>query len=375
MAKTLRGAPIVGCYKKDYEDFRDHGELITIDGDSITFSCQTQPYGFISPDSKVWFQDFSEINEDGTESIRKYLMATGYLWTGQYPECKIVTEEGRPQSMELDEKTLEGAWTKLANEDMEFFIVNDAIFSKLCILGQDIEPCFEGGMITKQNTQFSKSNNFGATLYTMMNELKNVLAHKGGQFNMENEKNENLNNKENSTPVENTFKKKPEEDKTSLDNKDKASTEDEKKEDKKPENAKEEKNDKKKEDYVLLSTQYSALKEELESLKSINKELLSFKKQTEDAKKDEMIKSFYMLSDEDKKDVIENKDKYSLEEIESKLSVICVRKKVNFNLNDSTENDNKVGDSGKDSITTYNLNDATDSAPEWIKALRQTKVD
>ena len=69
---------------------------------------------------------------------------------------------------------------------------------------------------------------------------------------------------------------------------------------------------------------------------------------------------------------IKNKDKYSLDDIESKLSVICVRKKVNFNLDDSTENDNKV-ENENDSIITYNLNDAADSTtPEWIKALRRT---
>jgi hypothetical protein len=56
-----------------------------------------------------------------------------------------------------------------------------------------------------------------------------------------------------------------------------------------------------------------------------------------------------MLSDEDKKDVIENKTKYSLSEIESKLSVICFHKKVNFNLEDNTKN-NEIVDKG---IITY----------------------
>jgi len=50
-----------------------------------------------------------------------------------------------------------------------------------------------------------------------------------------------------------------------------------------------------------------------------------------------MIKSFYVLSDADKKDVVDNIDQYSLDEIESKLSVICVRNKVNFGLEDSRE--------------------------------------
>ena len=128
----------------------------------------------------------------------------------------------------------------------------------------------------------------------------------------------------------------------------------------------------KKKDYALLETQFTALKEQMKALQEMNEELLAFKKQVETAKKDEMIASFYMLSDADKEDVIKNKDKYSLDDIESKLSVICVRKKVNFNLDDSTENDNKV-ENENDSIITYNLNDAADSTtPEWIKALRRT---
>jgi len=31
MAKTLRGAPIVGYYKKDKKDFADHGEQVILD--------------------------------------------------------------------------------------------------------------------------------------------------------------------------------------------------------------------------------------------------------------------------------------------------------------------------------------------------------
>ena len=64
-------------------------------------------------------------------------------------------------------------------------------------------------------------------------------------------------------------------------------------------------------------------------------ELRQFKAEIENQQKDELIAQFYMLSDEDKKDVIENKSKYSLEEIESKLAVICFKKKVNFNLETS----------------------------------------
>jgi len=69
-------------------------------------------------------------------------------------------------------------------------------------------------------------------------------------------------------------------------------------------------------------------------------ELRAFKEEIENKEKDALISQFNMLSDEDKEDVINNKSKYSLEEIKAKLAVICFDKKVNFNLNVSSENDN-----------------------------------
>ena len=80
-----------------------------------------------------------------------------------------------------------------------------------------------------------------------------------------------------------------------------------------------------------------------------------------------MIDSFYMLSDEDKKDVINNINTYSLDDIEAKLSIICVRNKVNFNLDtEKPEEKNPM---------VYSLNDndnSGDNAPAWIKAVRDT---
>jgi len=40
--------------------------------------------------------------------------------------------------MELDEKSLQGQWSKNIKKDMDFFIINDAVISKLCILGDDV---------------------------------------------------------------------------------------------------------------------------------------------------------------------------------------------------------------------------------------------
>ena len=150
MAQTLPGTPIVGYYSEKKEDFGDHGDQMIIDGDGLRFNCLTKPYGFVPTDTKVWFQEFEDTDEFGNKINREYLMCEGYLWTEQYEEAKQVIEEGRPHSMELDEKTFKGHWSTDNNCGIEFFIINDAIFSKLCILGEDVEPCFEGSSVTAQ---------------------------------------------------------------------------------------------------------------------------------------------------------------------------------------------------------------------------------
>ena len=178
MAKTLRGAPIVGYYRKDTEDFFDHGDQVIMDGEGVHFNTLTKPYGFVAPDAQVWFQEFEEFNENGESNVRTYLMTTGYLWTGQFEEAQqLFNEGGKPQSMELDENSLHGFWSKDENSDMEFFIINDAIFSKLCILGDDVEPCFEGASITAPNISknFTLDDSFKQTLFDMMKELQYTL--------------------------------------------------------------------------------------------------------------------------------------------------------------------------------------------------------
>lgn len=89
-------------------------------------------------------------------------MTEGWLWTGQYPECQRVIDQGNNHSMELsdDKKYLDAHWTKDENGNKEFFIINEAIFSKLCILGEDFTPCFEGSSITAPKFEFALEDNF-----------------------------------------------------------------------------------------------------------------------------------------------------------------------------------------------------------------------
>ena len=178
MANTLPGTPIVAYFDKSKDDFGDHGSVITIEDGEIKFSCKTVPYGFIAPDAKVWFQNFLEVDESGEQVERQYLMTTGYLWTGQFPEVKKAMEEELPQSMELDEESLDGRWATDNSSGVKFFIINDAVFSKLCILGSDVEPCFEGACVTapKISKEFSQEPEFVFTLLKMREELYDALS-------------------------------------------------------------------------------------------------------------------------------------------------------------------------------------------------------
>lgn len=108
MANTLGGSPIVARYLEDKDDFGDHGRSITLEDGEIKVSCNTVPYGFVAPDAEVWFQEFVDIDKEGRQTTREYMMTTGYLWTGQYPEIQKAIDEGMPQSMELDEDSLDG---------------------------------------------------------------------------------------------------------------------------------------------------------------------------------------------------------------------------------------------------------------------------
>ena len=481
MANSLPGSPIVGFFNETSGDFEEHNRSIDIANGIVTFRDTTRPYGFVDLNAKVWFQKFLD---DG-QNEHEYLMTEGYIWTGQYPEAKRIIDKGNNQSMELDEKTLDAFWTKDGNGKPQFFIINEAIVSKLCVLGEECEPCFEGSQIA---VNFSLASDFKEQLFTMVNEVKDLLKEGGakvftryaveigdalwsalysyiestypdgqncycsiyrveGIFEEGGQKFAVLQNRtsmkyyrlnfsigesegfipsdtlievtKSYTPAEEpqfalkdveefeaqyAAKKKAEEDKSgkSKDDNSDDNTEDPKNEDPEnedPEDDDEKKKKKGKEDFACggkkkkysldeipeytelqtqfsdlqtkfseLETKYNALVSENESLKNDNATLTEFKNQSERKEKEEMINSFYMLSDEDKKDVIENIDTYSLNDIEAKLSIICVRNKVSFDLDENNKNHQDP--------TTYNLNgdnnDDDADTPAWIKAVLET---
>ena len=451
MANSLPGCPIVGFFIEEKNDFEEHNRIIDISNGQFKIKDTTRPYGFVDLGAKVWFQKFLD---DGMNE-REYMMTEGWLWTGQYPECRRILAHGNNQSMELDEELINAHWSKDGNGDPKFFIINEAIISKLCTLGEANEPCFEGASIGAPTIQFAFEDGFKEQLFSMISELNDYLnkggekvftryaveigdalwtalySHVEGTYGIESvcEDGEqkfavltDADNKyyrldfsvaedgaitfaaEATLLEEYTPSEEPQFDAEAVAEyaKSKKKDEEEPKDDEGSDDGDEEKcpkcgkkksececedepdeddDDKKKgkkekynleeiqeyvelsSNYAALETNYSAAQARITELEGQLAELTTFKKSVEKAEKEKMIASFYMLSDEDKSDVMTNIDTYSLDDIEAKLSILCVRNKVSFNLDDD-KNDGT-------NPTVFKLDEGmSDDAPAWVKALR-----
>lgn len=458
MANSLPGSPIVGYYNEEKGDFEEHNRIIDISNGKFEIKDTTRPYGFVDLGAKCWFQEF---DDEGV--VHEYLMTEGWLWTGQYPEAKRIIEQGNNQSMELDEKLIDAHWTKDDNGKPQFFIINEAIISKLCILGEDCEPCFEGSQITK--VQFSFEGSFEEKLFSMMKEVKEILNEGGapvfttyaveigdslwtalydylvghypdeecefcssyrieGIYEEEGQKfailqdrtsmdyfrmnfsitEEGFSASEELIAVEKEFvpaaepqfaldayenyvseyaasKKSDDDDDDDDEEKevcekcgksvDECECEDEDKKDKYvleeiPEYMELSQN------YSALQADYNTLNEQVATLTATNatleeqvKNLTEFKLQIERKEKEAMInETFYMLSPEDKQEVIDNIDTYSLGDIEAKLATICFRNKISFNKEEVEETVVVP--------VTFNLDEVNKSdngVPAWVKAV------
>lgn len=155
IASTLPGAPVVGFYDSKNKDFEQHSRIIKFEGGEIVFEDITKPYGFVSPLTKPWFTELPD--QDGV--MRKWLMCKVFLWTKQYKEANQVI--GKGQSMELDTSNIDGYYSG------DIFIFTSATLDKLCILGNEYPPCFDGAGFL---TQFSKQ------YISMAEQLENIIG-------------------------------------------------------------------------------------------------------------------------------------------------------------------------------------------------------
>lgn len=366
IANSLPRAPIVALYNEQIDDYVDHGEEIIINREGIKFEKKTIPYGAVDKDTPAIWKKFWD--DKGIE--REYLVVRGFLWTGRYPHLKQVLENPKGQSMEFFEESVDGNWAKFDNEVDEIFIFNEASVSALCILGDDVEPCFEDATIGKPEILYSlKKDEFKQEFDTFMFELNKILDHennaKGGMaVKIENEEvkveeTEFVNTEEIESIEEEELETEFEESKE-----DAIETVEE--EVLETEEVEEEFTEKVEEDTRLedLQKEYDLVNEELTKLKAEFAILMKEKNSRELLEKENICNNFSILGEEVLKDFKENLSNYTAEELEKELSVVAFKKGISFNLLNE-----------KDAIVTAAPVKNIEDVPAWVKAVKNKESE
>ena len=193
---SIYGIPIVGewIYKLDGTDEKSwgsHGGRIILDDKGIHFEQTTKPFGFVSKeaaDNASWVT----ITEKDGHTKNEYLKLSGcILWTDRYEESKTILDENFGQSMEIEFK-------KGHYRDDHYYEAEEFIFSALCILGTDCEPCFESACIGRHYeldsfkqefslmlNEYKKFNESDGTTTTVQNNATNNNPHMEGENKMD----------------------------------------------------------------------------------------------------------------------------------------------------------------------------------------------
>lgn len=157
---TLYNCPIVCNYDRESDEIGGHDIQVVRTGDGdLKLVNMTVPVGVIPESANTWFEVVTE--NDGTE--HEYLFAEALLWKRQEAYEKIKNDGFESQSMEIDVKDGE-------LKDGVYHIYNFD-FTAFCLLGSNVEPCFESASIEL----FSKQH-FKEELSDMMKDLKDCFT-------------------------------------------------------------------------------------------------------------------------------------------------------------------------------------------------------
>lgn len=132
--------PVKGIYDNFNDDYTDHGVKRE----------EGRIYGIIPENPNFAWEKHTD--EDGVE--REYACFDVLLFTALYKEANII---GKSQSMELYEPSMKGEFKFV--EGKRAFVFTEGCFLGLQILGEEVEPCFEG-----------------AAFYTFYDTLKEVVS-------------------------------------------------------------------------------------------------------------------------------------------------------------------------------------------------------
>ena len=140
LISSLPYTPVKGIYDNFDEDYTGHG--LKRDLGRI--------YGIVPENPNFSWE--KHLDEDEIE--REYACCDVYIFTALYEEASQIV--GKSQSMELYQPSIKGDWAIINGKKL--FKFEDGCFLGLQILGDDVEPCFEG-----------------AAFFTFYNDLKTAI--------------------------------------------------------------------------------------------------------------------------------------------------------------------------------------------------------
>ena len=138
LISTLPYVPVKGIYSEEKEDYSDHGLM----------NSQGRIYGIVPENPNFAWE--KHLDADGVE--REYACADVILFTSLYKEASEIA--GKSQSMELYADSIQGSWQII--DGQKYYVFSDACFLGLQVLGDDVEPCFEGAAFYQLISSFTK---------------------------------------------------------------------------------------------------------------------------------------------------------------------------------------------------------------------------
>ena len=126
LLSTIPYTPVKGIYDNFDEDYTDHGNKRSLG----------RIYGIVPENPNLQWE--KHLDEDGIE--REYACVDVLIFTALYEEAGEII--GKAQSMEIYEPSIKGSWKIINGRRM--FEYTEGSFLGLQVLGEDVEPCFEG---------------------------------------------------------------------------------------------------------------------------------------------------------------------------------------------------------------------------------------
>ena len=156
MIPSLSNIPILGLISENSNgesDFRGHEKTLDITDGKFKIKFNTHAYGFVPEDNNAHFE---------VTGGKEWLVTDGYLWTRFIDAIELFNDASGSKGQSMEVGNVEGY-----TDNRGRLVFTSAMFTGLCILGDDVPPAMTGSTIS---TVFSKED-FKSTFKEMLAEF------------------------------------------------------------------------------------------------------------------------------------------------------------------------------------------------------------